>query len=150
MSKLSDNLKQLQDYASNLEKAKRAHVAVGLPKEKVGGKIYGDGITIVRVGVIHEFTGRSFLRVPFQIKSDEINDFISKQFTEVFSGKPVDKIMGLVGIKARNISVGAFTTQGYGTWAPNSPATIKAKGSSQPLIDTVTLRNSINYVARGL
>jgi hypothetical protein len=155
MSKLEDNLKQLRGYAQGLEKAKRARVAVGLPKEKVGGEIYGDGMTIVQVGAIHEYgegsaPQRSFLRVPFQLKADEINDFVAKQFAKVFDGQPVDKLLGLVGIKARNISVGAFTSQGYGTWPALDSSTVQAKGSSQPLIDTGTLRNSISYVVRGL
>lgn len=155
MSQLSDNLKKLQDYAKNLERAKRAHVAVGLPKEKVGGEIYGDGMTIIQVGAIHEFGAannpqRSFLRTPFQLHADELNDFMAREFSKVFEGEPADKMLGRVGIKARNISVGAFTSQGYGTWPALKPSTIAAKGSSQTLIDTGTLRNSISYVVRGL
>lgn len=33
-------------------------------------------------------------------------------------------------------------------WAPNSPATIKAKGSDKPLVDTDDMRKSITYVVR--
>lgn len=33
-------------------------------------------------------------------------------------------------------------------WAPNSPATIKAKGSDRPLVDTGALKQAITYVVR--
>jgi len=33
-------------------------------------------------------------------------------------------------------------------WAPNSPRTVKRKGSDRPLIDTGQLRKSITYVIR--
>jgi len=37
----------------------------------------------------------------------------------------------------------------HNNWAPNSPKTIKRKGSDKPLIDTGALRNSITFVIRG-
>ena len=37
----------------------------------------------------------------------------------------------------------AFDTHGFGEWQPNAPSTIKAKGSSSPLIDTGALRGKI-------
>ncbi len=33
-------------------------------------------------------------------------------------------------------------------WAPNSPITIKRKGSARPLVDTGTMRKAITYVVR--
>jgi hypothetical protein len=33
-----------------------------------------------------------------------------------------------------------------GGWAPNSPVTVKMKGSSRPLIDTGAMRQSVTYV----
>ena len=33
-------------------------------------------------------------------------------------------------------------------WAPNSPITIKAKGSARPLVDTGSLKQAITYVVR--
>jgi len=42
-------------YLKNLEKAKRGHVAVGLPSEEVGGTVYADGQTVTQVGAQHEY-----------------------------------------------------------------------------------------------
>lgn len=147
-------LKRTGDYLANMEKAKRKHVAVGLPAEKVGGKIYGDGMSIVEVGAIHEYGAgdnprRSFLRVPFQIKRAELDEGIVQQFRDVAEhGKDADRALGLIGTIAVNIIKGAFTSRGYGEWPDIQQSTKNAKGSSQVLIDSGTLRRSNTYVVR--
>jgi hypothetical protein len=151
---LEQMLKKTGAMARAIETARRDHVAVGLPSERVGGKIYGDGETVISVGASHEFGAgvprRSFLRLPFAAKSDELEKAIAIQFRDVFiKDKPVKQALGLIGVTAVNISKGAFTTRGYGHWPDLSQATKDLKGSSQILIDTGTLRNSITYVVRG-
>lgn len=149
-------LKRTTDMAKNIAKARRGSVAVGLPVEEVGGKIYGDGMTVIQVGAIHEYGAgnnprRSFLRVPFAAKKTELADAIAQQFSDVFErGKKAERALGLIGVTATNISKEAFTTRGYGQWPELSQSTIDAKGSSQILIDTGALRNSITYVVRGV
>ena len=142
-------------YLANLEKAKRGYVAVGLPTEEVGSTVYDDGQTVAQVGAQHEYGAgvprRSFLRTPFDIKKDDLDKAIAKQFEDVFKrGKKAEQALGLIGTVAVNISKGAFTTRGYGEWPDITDDTKEAKGSSQVLIDTGTLRNSITYVVRGL
>ena len=150
-----DGLKKLQAYAKAIDEAKRKLVAVGLPMEKVGSKVYDDGDTVIEVGAKHEFgidgmIQRSFLRAPFQIKQKDVLDMTQRQFNAVFEkGRTVDKALGLLGITLVNISKGAFTTKGYGEWKDISQATKDAKGSSQPLIDTGILRGAITFVVRG-
>ena len=148
-------LKNTGAYLKNLEKAKRGHIAVGLPAEEVGGTVYDDGQTVVQVGAQHEFGAgvprRSFLRTPFAVKKDDMDKAVAKQFKDVFErGKTAEKALGLIGTVAVNISKGAFTTRGYGEWPDITDDTKDAKGSSQVLIDTGTLRNSITYVVRGI
>ena len=51
-------------------------------------------------------------------------------------------------------SLGAKIAKGWfkdprNNWAPNSPKTIKAKGSERPLIDDGFMRRAITYVVRG-
>jgi len=142
-------------YLKNLEKAKRGYVAVGLPAEEVGGTVYDDGQTVAQVGAQHEYGAgvprRSFLRTPFTAKQDDLTAAIAKQFEDVFQrGKKAEQALGLIGTVAVNISKGAFTTRGYGEWPDITDDTKDAKGSSQVLIDTGTLRNSITYVVRGI
>lgn len=141
-----------KNFESEIRKAKSMAVDVGLIAAKVTGKIYGDGTTVLEVGYWHEFgrgnnPKRSFLRTPFTLKKKEINKFINLRFSKVFAGsESAKKSMGKIGLYATNISQGAFTTQGYGTWPDITQATKDAKGSDQVLIDTGTLRNSITWV----
>jgi hypothetical protein len=51
------------------------------------------------------------------------------------------------GIAGQNASRKWFTDS-RNHWAPNSPRTIKNKGSDRPLIDTGALRAAITYVVK--
>lgn len=148
-------LKRTTDYAAALEAAKKRAVFVGLPKDKVGGAVYGDGRTIIQNGATHEYGApqqgipqRSFLRVPFNTKRKDLNKTIAKQFEAVAEGRDPEVALGRIGVIATNVSKGAFTSLGYGAWSPIKPATAAAKGSSQTLIDTGILRGSITWVVR--
>jgi hypothetical protein len=142
-------------YLKNLEKAKRGHVAVGLPSEEVGSTVYAGGQTVAQVGAQHEYGAgvprRSFLRTPFDIKKDDLDKAIAKQFEDVFKrGKKAEQALGLVGKVAVNIVKGAFLTGGYGEWPDITDATKAAKDSTRILVDNKTLSGSITYVVRGL
>jgi hypothetical protein len=149
-----DMLKFTKNLEQEMLKAKKMTVAVGITADSATSKVYESGATVLQVASWHEFGRgnnpiRSFLRIPFDIKSKEINNFIEKQFSEVLEGKKdTEKALGLIGAFATNISKGAFTTMGYGTWAPLDPDTIDAKGSSTPLIDTGILRRAVNFEVR--
>jgi hypothetical protein len=52
------------------------------------------------------------------------------------------------GLVAQNLVRDWFTNPNN-NWAPNSPETIKRKGSDQPLIDKGELRKAISYVIKG-
>jgi len=149
----TDTLKRMKALELAMAKAKKKAVFVGLPSEKVGSQIYGDGQTIMTIGAIHEFGAgnspkRSFLRTPFLMKEKEIGAFIAKQFEKTLDGEDIDNALGLIGAYCTNISKKAFTTNGFGEWEGLKPATVRAKGSSQVLIDTGTLRNSITWAVR--
>lgn len=142
--------------ADTLDQIKKKAVFVGLPNEKVGSKVYGDGMTVLRIGAIHEYgvphrgiPQRSFLRAPFRIKRKELNDATAKQFEAVLTGKrDVDVGLGRVGLIATNISKGAFTSLGYGEWTPITEETARRKGSTRTLVDVGLLKGSISSVIR--
>lgn len=144
----------MDDYLNQLEQAVDSSVKVGLPSDKVGQEVYGDGVTIMQVGAQHEYgtekmPARSFLRMPFEVKRDDIDRYIGLQFRAVMEGKrSADDAMELIGIMATNISKEAFRNNGYGQWAPLSPITkaIKAEaGKTTPLVWSGILRNSITW-----
>lgn len=134
----------------------------GFPGVKVG--ILGDNIerqdgelNNAEIGFANEFgkmTGypkipaRSFIRMPLQTK---LNDKIKEK--KSLSGAELEKAMAegkleefarKVGIVAEEVIQEAFSTNGFGQWAPNAPMTVELKGSSSPLIDTGQLRRSIS------
>tara|TARA_Y100000310_G_scaffold195657_1_gene195633 strand:- start:1817 stop:2401 length:585 start_codon:yes stop_codon:yes gene_type:complete len=178
---------QTATMLDEMEKAKKLSTKVGLPKEKVGGKVYGDGSTVISIGAVHEFGGtwthpggtnygyatkqdadkgrikflkkgsgyavlgktkphtitmpqRSFLRMPFLMFRDKIDNVLTKQFQLLSEGKiTAEQALGRVGAFATNISKGAFTSRGYGKWKPSKKAT------GQTLIDKGILRGSITW-----
>lgn len=153
-----ETLALVEKQLSNMEKAKTLSVKVGLPAgESATSKAYTDdgatpAPTVLQVGVWHEYGTehipmRSFLRGPLNAKSADMDKVLQTQFNLVLEkGMDVEKALGRVGLAARNISVGAFRTRGYGVWADIDQATKDAKGSSGILIDTGLLRSSITWV----
>lgn len=142
-----DFLRMTTNYAKSIVESKSSYVAVGLPTESATGKIYPKGQTVIEIGAHHEFgtddiPQRSFLKLPFELKQDEIGKLTKALYSDVLTGKKsVEKALATIGIKAQNISVDAFRSNGYGSWEP-------VQHGGTPLIDTGTLRNSISYVVR--
>lgn len=113
-----------------------------------GGSIRNTDQPLAVIAAIHEFglgdmPQRSFLRSAY----DENLPMIDKMIQRVANGAvfglgtnaALNKLGNVVqGMVQRKIVDGPFV--------PNSPATIKRKKSSKPLIDTGHLRQSIRYV----
>jgi phage gpG-like protein len=151
----------LRKSGSGFEKLKRLaaelksspHVKVGVlgrndarPDGKIGN---------VELAIIHEFGAgkvpeRSFLRSTADAKKAEWIALIRKIMKAVLAEKlPVEKGLGILGEKAVS-DVRARIREGAGIPPPNAPSTVKAKGSSRPLVDTGRLVQSISYeVVRG-
>ena len=53
-----------------------------------------------------------------------------------------------LGVSAEAVVKAAFSSSGFGKWAPNAPSTIKAKGGNRPLIGkSVQLSRSVSSEA---
>lgn len=149
-------LEHVQQLERTVEGLNGKYVAVGLPKETVGGHIHGEGRTIVENAVVHEFGSanghipeRSFLRMPFKVKDKELGAGVLKEFQDfITEGKDVDVVLGRIGIRAVNIVKQAFRTGGFGKWKKLDQATIDRKGFSDILEDTRVTRNSVTWVVR--
>lgn len=172
MMKPKDFLRHTESLAKSLKFAETQEIAVGLPKSSsLTRKVYskkrlskgkkkslkssGKGLTVLDVGIIHEFglgknPVRSFLRVPFSKKRIQINKAMNLSFQKISSGAPVLYQMERTGAFIKNISLGAFNSKGYGSWQNLKAATIARKGSNAILTDTATLKQSITYVVRNV
>lgn len=122
-------------------------ILVGVP----AGKTEADGTSTALVAAVHEFGSpergipeRSFLRAGLRAS------FFAITRLNVDSLRAVaNNTMSVDTALARTGAVAAGGVQKYipeGDFVPNAPSTVKAKGSSKPLIDTGHLRQSITYV----
>ena len=146
-----NDLSQLKEITKQIKIAITHEVNVGIAQD-VGQ--YPNGEKIVDVGRRHEFgigvPRRSFLRMPFIEKQNIIDKAIATSWKKITDGKSTAlKEFGILGIIGQNISKDAFATGGFGKWEKLKPATVKAKGSAEILLDTSKLVQSItNWVVK--
>ena len=103
--------------------------------------------TVASIGFKHEYgvgvPERSFMRTTIQAKKRDIISLQKKLLRQIIIGSmKVETGLGLVGefmADAITQKIVAIRTP------PNAPYTIKAKGSTNPLIDTGQMKNSITY-----
>ena len=88
------------------------------------------------------------LRAKIKEKTDltkQDRELLELTIQEYGEGGLLKDLAYAVGTSALEQIQEAFQTEGFGEWAENRPATIKAKGSESPLIDTGRLRKAITY-----
>ena len=142
-----NDLTELKRLTKEIKELTTKEIKIGISGD-VG--TYPDGTKIVEVGRWHEYglgdnPRRSFLRVPMIDKQFIIQKHIKDGWNSILSGKGTAlNELGKLGIVGQEISKGAFATGGYGKWEKLNPQTIKRKGSSEILIDTGKLVNSIH------
>lgn len=92
---------------------------------------------------------RPVLEPAIEHRKDWIAEQLSKAAEAALDGnvKGVQDGLHKAGRVAESAAIDWFTNPANG-WAPNSPETIKLKGSDKPLIDTGELRKSITHVLR--
>ena len=152
---LDSNLKKLNAYLKDIKTVQKSHVDVGVISNKLTKKIYDNNFTVAQVAARHEFgvgvPKRSFLKSTFELKQKEVGGFITKDFNLVFERRIVAKqAMGRIGIFARNLVLRAFSTGGFGMWPELAPATVKKKGVPTILVETGTLKQSIQWEVVGV
>jgi len=145
-------LERLQKLAEQLKA--RPEIKVGLLG--VGDSRPGE-LTNVELGVIHEYGApragipeRSWLRATADLKRREWLALLERALKVALRGKlTVDQALEVVGQKAV-ADIQARIRRGAGIPPPLQPATIAAKGSTRPLVDTGRFVQGISYqVVRG-
>lgn len=113
-----------------------------------GGSIRNTDQPLAVIAAIHEFglgdmPQRSFLRSAYDENLPMINKMIQRVANGAVFGLGTNAALNQLG----NVVQGMVQRKIVdGPFVPNSPATIKRKKSSRPLIDTGHLRQSIRYV----
>jgi len=106
--------------------------------------------TVVEEHYVRSIPARPFIEDGIKSGVDEIDARAKKYYEKtVADGKPY--LAGLHAIAVTAIGEIQKLVRGgyYENEYPNSPETIKAKGSDKPLIDTGQLLNSLTYVIGG-
>jgi hypothetical protein len=144
---------------ANLSLAKNSHVAVGYPSDSPKAKNSHDtlsGMNNVQVALANELgsapgvkpvvPARPFMKRTFDREGVKLLNAMRALAILTLKGKMSTHIaLERIGRIAQSEVQRSFTAE---TWAPNARMTIALKGSSQPLIDKGTLRNSVSYKVR--
>jgi len=135
---------------AKVHKLDKRHVKVGILGQAAIEPVDG-GITMVELGTMHEFgtadgriPERSYIRSTLNSGNDELKQICAKLASDIVNGRRnVDEALKILG------EFGVAQVRGKITKTdippPLKPATIAAKGSSKPLVDTGALLNSISY-----
>ncbi len=109
-----------------------------------------DTVTNAEIGLVHELgsvsrniPARSFLRMPLHQRQEQILAEAKAGAEEKMAKGDTTGVLKTLGIAAENAVQDAFSSRGFGTWAPDSAATKARKGSDAPLIDSAQFRKSI-------
>ncbi len=142
-----DNTKQL---LKKLESMKRLDLLVGVPQEETERE--DNEITNAQLMFIHSegspahnIPPRPVIEMTLKEEKEKISEKFKKALNVVVKGGDPRTELEKLGIYVVNKIKAKFGSEDL---APLQPATIKAKGSDRPLIDTGQLRDSITYVVR--
>jgi hypothetical protein len=106
-----------------------------------------DGASLVEVATYNEFGTQHIPARPFVRQTTDNNrrawgSMAARLEDRVAHGMSPHQALEILGNKAEG---DMKATIGRGHFVPNAPNTIKQKGSSQPLIDTGRMRNSVSH-----
>lgn len=151
-TKISINLDGLEEMRKGIGDLYRARVGIlgqyaartGETEQSINNATLG--LIQMYGSVTNKIPPRDFLVMPIERKRRELLKVLgSSTARAAFAQKDFKRLFMIIGATAAGFVDEAFASAGFGTWAPNKPATVARKGSSAPLIDTAELRKSISF-----
>ncbi|WP_244141766.1 hypothetical protein [Mannheimia bovis] len=133
------------EIMTSLKKLGGKEIKVGIQGDEEAE--YKNGVSVIDVAIFNEYgtdkiPSRPFIRQCFALHSQEAYERLRKVVDFIERGGDVDLALGNIGQWYEDQMKNVLMTY---PWKPNSPATIKWKGSSRPLLNTKQLRDSIRY-----
>lgn len=139
-------------FYAELEKLKKNEVFIGYQAGHATHKDEetGEEVDMAQIAMFNELgtstsPPRPFLRMTVDENQPKINAMCEQQAKNIAKGGTAEqslKELGAFGVSLVQEKIG------NGTFTPNKPSTIKAKGSAKPLIDTAQMRQSVHYVIK--
>lgn len=132
-------------FFSEIKKLNKLQVRVGFQQ----GDEQEEGVDLLDIAMWNELGTSSSPSRPFMRKSvdeneEKINAFLNAQVKKLAKGEATaEQVFKAVGAFQKGLVQEKIKN---GEFEPNSPYTIKKKGSDKPLIDTGTMRQSVNFV----
>lgn len=130
-------------------KAPAYHVEVGVFGD---ARREGEAATNAEIALVHEYGSpsrgipeRSFLRASIDLHRADYRAFLAAAARKLLDkgSSDMQQVFELLGLKAAADVKNLMRLPGY--FVPNTPETMRRKGSSQPLIDTGQLISSVGF-----
>lgn len=157
--KFKGDLKNLQKFVNNFSERYEAQVGVlGDKSKRLNDDLSNADILLIHEqGVISKNIPKRSVFNSLNLQSAKLNADI-KKIVQAASAKnePLSKVYFKIAVVMLIICKEAFDTDGYGTWAPNTPETIQKKLSKVnskkrnnaqiiTLVDTGALERSLSF-----
>lgn len=131
-----------------LDKLAKMMVNIGFQQ---GDAKEDNGVDICDIAAFNELgtvrsPSRPFLTYSVDNNEDKISKFMQSKINEIINGKTAEQVLKEIGNFQKGIVQETIVESEL--YAPNSPKTIKRKGSSTPLVDTGRMRQSVNFVIK--
>ena len=131
-------------FVRELNKLLDLEVHVGFQS---GDATYENGADICEIAAYNEFGGsdrpaRPFMKQSFENHEAELKSGCEMVNKAIASGSTAEAALVKLGVAAKGLVQEEIVNGGF---EPNAPSTIERKGSETPLIDTGTMRGSVNY-----
>lgn len=148
MAEIIDHDMGWDDIKKSLVEATKKGIKVGI---QAGEKTEDGKSDLPYIAWLHEFGSphgmipkRTFLRTGLEEKQGQIESSFAKVAPYVFAaGADIEQILNIIGQESEGIIKAKIVA---GPFLPDKPATIKAKKSSSPLIDSGHMKDSIRAV----
>ncbi len=117
----------------------------GLASEEKTGADICDVAAFNELGTEH-IPSRPFLRNSIDENENMIRAFLQSQVVDIIkNGKTAEQALKEIGVFQKSL-VQDMIEEGY--FEPNAESTVRRKGSDHPLIDTGTMKNSVEFVIK--
>lgn len=146
MAAVKDNDLGFRRIITNLQSFDGVQISVGVLRD--AGKADDGKTDLTEIAAYNEYgtktiPARPFVKIASDENGDSWQDLAEQGVNAVISGNlGMKQVMNLV---AKRMQADVQKVFGSSKLKANAPSTVKAKGSSAPLIDTGRLRQSINY-----
>lgn len=132
-------------YFEQLKKLANLEVKVGF---QAGEAQYEDGADVVRIAAYNELgssttPARPFMRQSFENHKAELQKACELVNQTLANGGTAEQALAKLGAFCKGLVQQEIVDGGF---EPNAESTIAKKGSDTPLIDTGTMRQSVNFV----